>query len=145
MIVDFEFANMEPSVRKVSWGSGSGEMLAITLGPGSYIVSGSFEHGSLDCHLLVGRYSSIGHRAKFLLALNHDICQVTTYPFENLVHADNNCGMNQYFSANHYQIIIGNDVYIGYHYGGRENRKWSSYRCWFSGDEGRSCLCCGSR
>ena len=113
MIVDFEFANMEPSVRKVSWGSGSGEMLAITLGPGSYIVSGSFEHGSLDCHLLVGRYSSIGHRAKFLLALNHDICQVTTYPFENLVHADNNCGMNQYFSANHYQIIIGNDVYIG--------------------------------
>lgn len=84
----------------------------MTLGPGSYLVNGNLEFGSKDCHVLIGRYCSIGHRLTFEVGLNHDYHQVTTYPFEDLMSKDND-KLNHSDNANHNQIIIGNDVWIG--------------------------------
>ena len=112
MLVPIQFTDFEPSVRKVTFDVGTNRIEAATFGPGSYLVDGSLEYGSLDCHILIGRYSSLAHRLKFIIGLNHDGREVSTYPFRNLLHPLE-AGVNQYFAANHYQIIIGNDVWIG--------------------------------
>lgn len=43
-----------------------------TLGRRSYLVNGSMEYGSRDCHVLVGKYCALGHRLVFEIGLNHD-------------------------------------------------------------------------
>ncbi|WP_196592584.1 CatB-related O-acetyltransferase [Pectinatus sottacetonis] len=85
-------------------------IVALTMGPGSYLVNGNLEYGSTDCHVLIGRYCSLAHRLTFEIGLNHDYRQVTTYPFIDIMKKDN---FNHYKNANHYQVIIGNDVWIG--------------------------------
>ena len=112
MLIPVQFADFAPSVRKLTVGEGANKTEAATFGPGSYLVDGSLEYGSPDCHILVGRYSSLTHRLKFIVGLNHDGSAVTTYPFRNLLHPTSD-GANQYIAANRYQIIIGNDVWIG--------------------------------
>lgn len=88
------------------------KQIAMTFGPGSYMVSGRFETGSWGEHVLVGRYSALGHRLTFELGLNHDYRQVTNYPFEDFVDGDVP-QTNHYSHVNRKQIIIGNDVWIG--------------------------------
>ena len=84
---------------------------AMTLGAGSYCVNATFEFGNGRMnHVLVGRYTSIGHNVIFLSGYNHDYKRVSTYPFEDIM---NGGSTNGYTDVNHYQIIIGNDVWIG--------------------------------
>ena len=109
MIFQVDFANFDTTVRKI-FADKNNQYTAVTLGPGSYLVNGSLEFGSLDCHVLIGRYSSLGHRLIFEVGLNHDYNQVTTYPFDDLIKKD---GRNHAHNVNHCQIIIGNDVWIG--------------------------------
>ena len=85
---------------------------AMTFGPGSYMVNGFFDCGAWGGHVLVGRYSALGHRMTFELGLNHDYRQVTTYPFEDFADGDVP-QTNHYNHVNRKQIIIGNDVWIG--------------------------------
>lgn len=85
----------------------------VTFGPGTYIVDINFEYGCPQCHVLVGRYSSIGHRINFVLGLNHDSHRVSTYPFKEAYSGVSNKGVNGYKHVNHHQIVIGNDVWIG--------------------------------
>lgn len=113
MIVPVQEVSFAPSVRNITLHEGENEFTAMTLGPGSYLVNGSLEYGSIDCHVLIGRYSSLGHRLKFVIGLNHDGSEVTTYPFRDLLDPPNDGVLNHYFASNHYQIIIGNDVWIG--------------------------------
>ena len=85
MLVPIAFADFEPNMRKISVGQ-ENPIVVVTLGPGSYIVSSSLETGSDDSHVLIGRYSSLGHRLIFLIGLNHNYHEVTTYPFDDLAH-----------------------------------------------------------
>ena len=110
MIFRLNLANFDPTVRKLYSDTGRG-IAAATLGAGSYIVDGTLECGHLNAHLLVGRYSSLAHRLVFEVGLNHDHYSVTSYPFEDIGVEDG--ATNHAFTANHYQIIIGSDVWIG--------------------------------
>lgn len=112
MIVPIEFTNFDTTVRKACLDKAREEVV-ITFGPGSYLVSGSLEFGSRNCHVLIGRYCSLGHRLIFEMGLNHNYQEVTTYPFRDLQISDDTGNVNHYFEANHYQVIIGNDVWIG--------------------------------
>ena len=112
MILPIEFANFDTTVRKVCLDKAQ-QNVAMTFGPGSYMVSGSLEYGSQNCHVLIGRYCSLGHRLVFEVGLNHNYREVSTYPFRDLKLKDDTGTVNHYFEANHYQVIIGNDVWIG--------------------------------
>lgn len=109
MIIQVDFANFDTKVRKIFLDKNN-EYTAVTLGPGSYFVNGNLEFGSLECHVLIGRYSSLGHRLIFEVGLNHDYHQVTAYPFADLIKKD---GQNHADSVNRCQVVIGNDVWIG--------------------------------
>ena len=84
---------------------------AVTIGTGSYVVGATLEFGGGKMNnILIGNYTSIGHRVLFISGYNHDYHRVTTYPFEDIAAG----GLtNTSTKANHYQIIIGNDVWIG--------------------------------
>ena len=85
---------------------------AMTLGAGSYCVQATLEFGNGRMnHILVGRYTSIGHAITFLSGYNHDYKQVSTYPFEDIL--IDGGATNHYTKINRYQTIIGNDVWIG--------------------------------
>lgn len=66
VINTINFANFEQIARKISM-SDQKDFIAVTLGAGSYIVNASLEYGSSKCHVLIGRYSSIAHRVKFIV------------------------------------------------------------------------------
>ena len=83
-----------------------------TLGRRSYLVNGSMEYGSRDCHVLVGKYCALGHRLVFEIGLNHDYHGVTTYPFEDVLQNDDDT-LNHAERVNRNQIIIGNGAVIG--------------------------------
>ena len=77
------------------------------------MVQGTLEFGGPQCHVLIGKYSSIGHRIKFIAGLNHDSSRVSTYPFHEAFEGMHGGSVNNYPESNHYQIVIGNDVWIG--------------------------------
>ncbi len=86
---------------------------AVTLGAGSYIVSATLEFGGgRQSHVLVGNYTSIAHNVVFLSGYNHDHHRASTYPFDDYM-TGIGATKNTYTEANRYQIIIGNDVWIG--------------------------------
>ena len=88
------------------------ESIVVTAGNGSYVSGASMELGGIQCHVLIGRYSSIGRRVVFEVGLNHDYNCVTTYPFEDIA-IDDSINVNHFDGVNKNQIIIGNDVWIG--------------------------------
>lgn len=113
MLSRINYANFDPIVRKITVKSMNSQFIAVTLGPRSYLVSGSLEYGGDNCHVLIGRYSSLAHDLRFIVGLNHNGNYISTYPFEEIFYNDEDNLINHYLEANHYQIIIGNDVWIG--------------------------------
>ena len=120
MIVPIQYENHELRVRTILVNAVENPMNAVenhmklvTLGPGSYLGEGRVEYGSTDCHVLIGRYCSLAFRLKFIVGMNHNGKEVTTYPFRDLLHPTNDGTVNHYRESNHYQIVIGNDVWIG--------------------------------
>jgi len=87
-----------------------GKQVLMTFGPASYMANASLEYGNEQAHVLVGRYTSLAHKIVFEIGMNHDYHNVSTYPFENLAINDR---MNHTYWANHHQVVIGNDVWIG--------------------------------
>ena len=83
----------------------------VTIGRDSYVSQALLEAGSTRASVLVGRYTSIAHRVVFEIGLNHNHHSVTTYPFRDMDRHDDD--INHFYENNHYQIIIGNDVWIG--------------------------------
>ena len=112
MIINVSCSNFEQSVRKI-YIDKEQSVVGVTLGKGSYLVQGSLEFGSPQCHVLVGKYSSIAHGIKFIAGLNHDSRRVSTYPFQEAFEGMQGENVNNYPESNHYQIVIGNDVWIG--------------------------------
>lgn len=112
MIIDVSRNNFEQFVRKL-YIDKEQSVVGITLGEGSYLVYGTLEFGGPQCHVLVGKYSSIGHRIKFIAGLNHDSSRVSTFPFIEAFEGSYGGHINNYPESNHYQIVIGNDVWIG--------------------------------
>ena len=112
MIMNVSCSNFEQSVRKIYLYKEQ-SVVGVTLGEGSYLVQGSLEFGGAQCHVLIGKYSSIAHGIKFIAGLNHDSRGVSTYPFQEIFEGvfDKNAELHP--QCNHCQIIIGNDVWIG--------------------------------
>ena len=112
MIINVSCSNFEQSVRKIYLDKEQ-SVVGVTLGEGSYLVQGMLEFGGPQCHVFIGKYSSIGHRIKFIAGLNHDSSRVITYPFHEVFDGMHGGSVNNYPESNHYQIVIGNDVWIG--------------------------------
>ena len=83
----------------------------MTFGAGSYLTSAGVEFFGGEAHVLIGRYSSLAQRICFLINLNHTKDGITTYPFRTLQGIKEKSKHEA--RANHMQIIIGNDVWIG--------------------------------
>ena len=111
MIKRLDLREFSPMERSLFEDEGKTKRLA-TLGRRSYLVNGSMEYGSRDCHVLVGKYCALGHRLVFEIGLNHDYHGVTTYPFEDVLQNDDDT-LNHAERVNRNQIIIGNDVWVG--------------------------------
>lgn len=105
----FKVTDFKEECRQFTFLDGS-DVIAVTIGACSYVAESRLEFGSNQCHLLIGRYSSVAHDVIFLAGLNHDFSQVTTYPFDNIELDDDR---NHTHKGNKKQIIIGNDVWIG--------------------------------
>ena len=71
MIIPISITDFHPVEKYAYLSTGN---IALTLGRASYLVSSTFEAGSLQAHVLVGKYSSLAHRLVFLIGLNHDYC-----------------------------------------------------------------------
>lgn len=115
MIEKINCINFEHEVRHIYFDQ-EHTQISVCLGAGTYLVDASLETGSRRANVLIGRYCSLGHRIAFVIGLNHDYHQVTTYPFFDLHSSNQGEGkdiLNYYEKVNHNQIIIGNDVWIG--------------------------------
>ena len=112
MIMNVSCLDFKQSVRKV-YLDREQSVVGVTLGEGSYLVQGSLEFGGSQCHVLIGKYSSVAHGIKFMVGMNHDSRCVSTYPFQEVFEGvfDKNAELHP--QCNHCQIIIGNDVWIG--------------------------------
>ena len=80
----------------------------VTLGASSYVNGADlwFGGGNMPHHILIGRYCSLSCQLVFLVSLNHNYKAVSTYPKFN--------NSPVISSKNPRQVIIGNDVWIGY-------------------------------
>ena len=87
----------------------------ISMGRKSYISQAWLDYGSIRTSILIGRYTSIAHRVVFEIGLNHNHNLVSSYPFRDYeaMGKPDNTDIGHYYENNHYQIIIGNDVWIG--------------------------------
>ena len=93
----------------------------------SFIKLGEEVPCRMLCHVLIGRFCSVGGNVQFQIGLNHIYNNVvTTYPFDDvsIAKAFGKKGKNyahemipplRHQFNNHYQIIIGHDVWIGDH------------------------------
>lgn len=102
----------------------------LTVGKCSYAggvdmrIAGDY-YGKHFHHILIGRFVSISHNITFLVGENHSYRGTTsTFPFDDQWRIDTICQnsdveivkkspTNPRMYANHNQIIIGNDVWIG--------------------------------
>lgn len=112
MIINVSCSNFEQSVRKIYLDKEQ-SVVGVTLGEGSYLVQGTLEFGGPQCHVLIGKYSSVAHGIKFIAGLNHDSSSVSTYPFQEVFEKMLEKNAELHPQCNHCQIIIGNDVWIG--------------------------------
>ena len=86
----------------------------IILGSCSYIGSSTMHlGGGRKGNISIGNFTSIAADCLFLMGMNHDYHRVSTYPFEDILLDGGQT--NHYVNCNHYQIIIGHDVWIGQH------------------------------
>ena len=99
----------------------SRQEIFLTLGACSYI-------GELDCnfitdddkshHVFIGRFSSLADKITFMIGLNHPYKTVSSYPFDvdfvcKKIFGNANQKPLSLTRPNHFQIIVGHDVWIG--------------------------------
>lgn len=113
MVVNIENWSPACNVRDLSGKLGEKEETLLTIGVRSYIGTGCFYAGSARAHILIGRYTSIADYERYVLGLNHRHYDVSTYPFDEFVDGFSAVEASRAYDVNHYQIIIGNDVWIG--------------------------------
>ena len=91
----------------------------LTLGAASYIKSAElsvFAENKNFPHILIGRFCAFADKIYFAIGGNHNYKNVSTFPFdvdrvlERIFKSANALPFNR---PNHYQVIIGHDVWIG--------------------------------
>ena len=113
MVLDISYPNADACVREIHMGDKEPRTI-VTLGICSYLAQANFDFELRDfCHVLIGNYCSLAHRITFELGTNHDYHKVSSYPFTIRVHPDLNAMELPPNKQNKYQILIGNDVWIG--------------------------------
>ena len=87
----------------------------VTMGAKSYLVSGTLDAGSHDCHILVGSYTAIARRVSFMIGMNHDHHALTSYPIHMIEGREETAGLINPAAEgiNRHQLRIGSDVWIG--------------------------------
>lgn len=93
----------------------------VSLGAHSYVVSSDIETYHSPVHIAIGKFSSLAEKITFVCGLNHNYKNVvTTYPFDDIFKEFEEYGKTYHRELipsrrldNKYQIIIGNDVWIG--------------------------------
>ena len=111
MFQEISLADFTPHTRKVS-ADASPSTTLLTLGMRSYLVNGTIHFFTDIAHVLVGKYSSLGHWIDFYIGMNHDYPRLTTYPIRKVL--EGNSKTNKITNeSNLHQIIIGSDVWIG--------------------------------
>ena len=89
------------------------KQLILTAGRGSYINQADAEVGGPLGHILLGSFCSVAREITFLIGMNHNYHAVTAHPLQMLNRKDLRPS-NQRLAVNHNQLIIGNDVWIGF-------------------------------
>ena len=119
----FENKDYAPNPRQYVSESGGNKFCIVTLGAGSYVNGAELMFSGVNAHLMVGNCSSLSFGLNFLIGMNHEHRCVSTYPFrcrDNIrgmigdINTNIWSGVPYPFPApNKYQIIIGNDVWLG--------------------------------
>lgn len=89
----------------------------MTVGPKSYLAEFRCEFGN-DGYVSIGNYCSIAHDITFLIGLNHNYRAVTSYQSfligkSTYSPEDTRTDYESDYNWHDFQIIIGNDVWIG--------------------------------
>lgn len=113
LFFDIAMQSNDNKVRKIVMG-GTKKYTIVTLGRGTYLAGASFDFDlSAYAHVLIGNYCSLAHRLVFEIGSNHNYNNVSTYPFFIRTHHGVLTTEREPNNYNTYQIIIGNDVWIG--------------------------------
>lgn len=112
MLQDINLADFSPQTRQVFAEAFPGTPL-LTLGARSYLVNGSVHFFTEAAHILVGRYSSLGHWIDFYVGMNHDYRHITNYPICTVCAGNSAVHEAVQDECNRHQIVIGSDVWVG--------------------------------
>ena len=119
-MAQIQLLDFSPSLRFANFNINNVEIPIITLGFCSYIASVNYEKSVAENHVLIGNFTSIAHETRFMIGMNHNHHNVTTYPFDNQFYdqlISYTAGFEQPVWKNPLrqprQIIIGSDVWIG--------------------------------
>ena len=85
----------------------------ITIGERTY-GKPSVHHADSDSQLVIGNYCSIAEGVEIFLGGNHRVDWVSTYPFSEFDNIFENAKQCKGHPATKGDVIIGNDVWIGY-------------------------------
>lgn len=118
MVANLEVCEFQQDVKHIYHPKKSG-VCVVTIGKRSYVITASL--GMSDdgnSHLLIGNYSSIAHNVIFLIGINHNYSNFSTYPFDQVAKNTGAWKMETssesfYGERNRKQIVIGHDVWIG--------------------------------
>ena len=127
MVIPFSIIERAPIDRYFSYPPppGAGVSHVLALGTNSYVISVELEFGGeSSSNVLIGRYSSLAHQLRFNSGMNHIYKNsVTLFPFDSELVYNNFMNYGKTYlresiprsrrQDNHYQIIIGNDVWVG--------------------------------
>lgn len=89
----------------------------LTIGRGSYLFDFSVNNFGFESHILLGRFCSVAEGCFFLIGGNHNYKNVTMFPFDMKKMVADILGADAeplpFNRPNHFQVIIGHDVWIG--------------------------------
>ncbi len=103
----------DEKIKKITTQGSQGQVCtAATLNSMSYMASLTFSLNLPErAHILVGKYSQIAHDVIVEIGQNHALNEVTAYPFDHVLQAENLFLHRAPFNPQ--QLLIGNDVWIG--------------------------------
>ena len=89
----------------------------LVVGRGTYIGDFEERYSFLPASIFVGRFCSLGQKMSLIVGANHPLKNISTFPFYNFPIVKQIFGSVkpiQLKDPNHYQVIIGHDVWIGH-------------------------------
>ena len=90
---------------------------SLVIGRGTYINGFEDQYASGELKsILVGRFCSIGAEMVLIMGANHPLSNISTFPFYHIPIIKNIFGSVKpifFKNPNHYQVIIGHDVWLG--------------------------------